>query len=47
MAQGDKGLLFFYDWEECFEALPDKDFKEMVLASLTGIEPICLGTINP
>ena len=34
MAQGDKGLLFFYDWEECFEALPDKDFKEMVLAML-------------
>ena len=59
MAQGDKGLLFFYDWEECFEALPDKDFKEMVLAMLrykkygtpppefTGITKIAASLIFP
>ena len=34
MSRLDKGLLFFYDWEECFEELPDKDFKELILAML-------------
>ena len=34
MTQLDKGLLFFYDWEECFDALPDRDFKLMVMAML-------------
>ena len=30
----DKGLLVFYDWEECFESLPDKEFKELFLSML-------------
>ena len=34
MTKTDKGLLFFYDWEECFNELPDKDFKEMVMAMI-------------
>ena len=34
MSRLDKGLLFFYDWEECFDSLPDKEFKEMVMAML-------------
>ena len=34
MSRLDKGLLFFYDWEDCFDSLPDKEFKEMVMAML-------------
>ena len=34
MNKVDKGLLFFYDWEECFDALPEKDFKEIFMAML-------------
>ena len=30
----DKGLLFFYDWEECFDSLPPEEFKEMVMSML-------------
>lgn len=30
----DKGLLIFYDWEECFDSLPDKECKELLLAMI-------------
>ena len=59
MAKIDKGLLFFYDWEECFNELPDRDFKEMVMAMIrykkygtppptfTGITKIAASLIFP
>lgn len=30
----DKGLLVFYDWEECFDSLSGDEFKELFLAML-------------
>ena len=30
----DKGLLFFYDWEECFDSLNDKECKTLLLSML-------------
>ena len=57
--KADKGLLFFYDWEECFDSLPDKECKEMLLAMLrykkygaappefTGISKVIASLIFP